>query len=108
LLDRNDLWDLVDKTECFHTPELGEKHEQRVTIAFEDGSTVTKMLAVPQDVNPGLSNEEILEKFRRFMTGIVDDQRRDAIERLVLGIEKVEDINVLEEILAGPTKNPID
>ena len=87
LLDRNDLWDLIGRTECFHTPELGGRYEQRVTITFKDGSTVTKTLAAPQDVTPGLSNEEILEKFRRFTEGIVDAQRRDEIERLVLDIE---------------------
>lgn len=108
LLDRDGLWDLVDKTECFHTPELGEKYEQRVTIAFKDGSTIAKTLAAPWDVSPGLTNEEILEKFRRFTDGIVEAQRRNEIERLVLGLEKVEDITVLEELLAGPTRNPID
>ncbi|KAJ5439125.1 uncharacterized protein N7458_010123 [Penicillium daleae] len=108
LLDRDDLWDMIDRTECFHTPELGEKYEQRVTIAFKDGSTVAKTLDAPQDVAPGLSNEEILEKYRRFTEGIVDAQRRDEIERLVLDIENIEDITVLEELLAGPTKNPID
>ncbi|KAJ5311727.1 hypothetical protein N7476_007587 [Penicillium atrosanguineum] len=108
LLDRDVLWALVDKTECFHTPELGEKYEQRVTLAFEDGEVITQTLAAPLDVAPGLSNEEILEKFRRFTKGIVDDWRRDEIERLVLDIENVGDITDLEGLLAGRTANPIE
>ncbi|KAJ5579718.1 uncharacterized protein N7459_005703 [Penicillium hispanicum] len=107
LLDRDVLWGLVDKTECFHTPELGEKYEQRVTIAFKDGSEAVKTLAAPRDVAPGLSNEEILDKFRTFTGGIIEEQRRDAIEKLVLNLETVADIAGLEALLAGQTKNPI-
>jgi hypothetical protein len=36
----------------------------------------------------------------------MDDQRRDAIERLVLENGRLEDITVLEEVLAGPTRHP--
>jgi hypothetical protein len=36
----------------------------------------------------------------------MDDQRRDAIERLASDIERLEDITVLEEVFAGPTRNP--
>jgi aconitate decarboxylase len=103
LIDRDALWALIDKSECFHTPELGEKYEQRVTIAFEDGAVITKTLAVPRDVTPVLPNEEVLEKFRRFTKGIVDDRRREQIERLVLDIENVSDITALERLLAEGT-----
>lgn len=89
-----------------HTPELGKTYE-RATIAFKGGGTVAKSPAATQDVCSGLSNEVIPEKFRRFTTGIMDDERRDAIERLVLDIEKVEDNTVPEELLAGPTRNSI-
>lgn len=107
LLDRDTIWALVDKTECFHTAELGEKYEQRVTIAFKDGSEISKTLEAPRDIMPGLSNEEVLDKFRKFTEGIIDKQRRDAIERLVLNLESVTDIAALEELLAGKTENPI-
>lgn len=107
LLDRDAIWSLVDVTECFHTPELGGGYEQRITIVFQDGEVISKTLPAPQDVSPGLCNEEILDKFRRFTEGIVDEERREAIERLVLNIETVGDITVLEELLAGRTASPI-
>ncbi|KAJ6104677.1 hypothetical protein N7523_010997 [Penicillium sp. IBT 18751x] len=44
LLDRNILWALVDKTECFRTPGLGGKNEQCTTIAFEDGEVISQLL----------------------------------------------------------------
>jgi aconitate decarboxylase len=108
LIDRDAPWALIDKSECFHTPELGEKYEQRVTIAFEDDAVITKTLAAPRDVAPGLPNEEVLERFRRFTKGMVDDRRRDEIERLVLDIENVSDITDLERLLAERTGNPIE
>jgi aconitate decarboxylase len=49
-----------------------------------------------------------LEKSRRFTKGIVDDRRRDEIERLVLDIENVSDITDLERLLAERTANPIE
>lgn len=86
LHDRDVLWTLIDKTECFHTPELGEKHKHRVTIVFKGGIGVIKSFASPRGVVPGPSSEGILESPRRFTKGAVDDRRRDEIERPVLDI----------------------
>lgn len=86
LHDRDAPWTFIDKAECFHTPELGEKHEHRVTIVFEGGIELIKSLASPRDAVPGLLSEEILLKLRRFMKGVVDDRRRDGIERPMLDI----------------------
>lgn len=54
----------------------------------------------------GLSNETNLEKLWRFTKRLMDDQRRDVLERLVLDIERLENITVLEKVLAGPTRHP--
>lgn len=108
MLDRDPIWALVDKIECFHTPGLGERYEQRVIICFADGSQIAKILVAPRDVLPGLSNEEIVEKFRAFTEGIIDEGRRDAIEKTVLNLETIADITLLEDLLAGRTVNPIE
>lgn len=100
LIDRNSIWDLVDKTECVHSPELGEKYEQKITIIFGDGDIISKTVHEPKGVNPSLSNEEILEKFRKFTTGLVDDKRREMIEKFVLDLENLEDISILDNVLA--------
>lgn len=49
-----------------------------------------------------------MRKFRKFASEVIDEQRRDMIERLVLGIENVEDVSVLEDLLARRTLNPIE
>lgn len=101
LLDRDTIWDLIGKTKCVHSPELGEKFEQRVTIKFIDGDTISETVHAPKGVNPPLSNEEILAKFRKFTKGLIDDKRRTTIEKLVLDMENVDDISVLDNLLAS-------
>ncbi|KAJ5101891.1 immune-responsive protein [Penicillium alfredii] len=108
LLDRDVIWDLIDKTECCHTPELGEKYEQRVTVTLKDGEAITETLQAPHDVDPGLTNEEILQKFRTFTDGIMAPERRDRIEKIVLDLETMDDVSILENLLAAPTRSPID
>lgn len=107
LIDRDIIWELVDKTECLYTPELGERYEQRVTITFRNGTALTQTLEAPKGVKPSLSNDEILAKWRKFTQGLIEGERRDRIEKLVLNLESLDDISDLEALLAGPTLNPI-
>ncbi|KAJ9301713.1 hypothetical protein DTO217A2_7550 [Paecilomyces variotii] len=107
LLNRDSIWKLVERTECHYTPELGRKFEQRVTITFNNGSSISKTLDAPTGVDPPLSNEEILTKFRTFTRGLIDNKRQEAIEKLVLGLEDLADVSVLDEVLAGLTLDPI-
>lgn len=100
MIDRDSIWDLVDKTECVHSPGLGGRFEQKITITFMDGDTISQVVHVPKGVSPPLSNTEILDKFRRFTKGLIDDERREKIEKLVLDMENLEDISVLDELLA--------
>ncbi|KAH8694929.1 putative immune-responsive protein [Talaromyces proteolyticus] len=106
-LDRDIIWELIHKTQCVHDPEVGGKYGQRVTIILKDGTVLTQTLEGPRSVYPGLTNEEILDKWRRLTQGIIEEKRRDKIEKLVLGIEDLEDVSVLDELLAGPIANPI-
>jgi aconitate decarboxylase len=100
MIDRDSIWDLVDKTECVHSPRLDGRFEQKITITLMDGDTISQVVHEPKGVSPPLSNTEILEKFRRFTKGLIDDERREKIEKLVLDMENLEDISVLDEVLA--------
>lgn len=107
MLDRDSVWNLIAKTQCLHTPALGEKYEQRVTITFNNGDVISETLQAPKGVSPSLSNEEILEKFRRFTKEVIDVERQSAIEKIVLEMETLDDVCVLEDLLAGHTLDPI-
>lgn len=106
MIDRDSIWALVDKTECVHSPELGGKFEQRITITFADGEIISETMQAPKGVNPALSNQEILQKFRKYTTGLIDGKTQETIEKLVLDMENLKDISVLQDLLARPQLLP--
>jgi aconitate decarboxylase len=58
-------------------------------------------------VNPELSNEEIVEKFRLITRDFIDDERREKIEKTCLATEELDDVMALGHLLDGVTENPI-
>jgi len=106
MLERDEVWSLVDRTTCVLTSGLA-KWGQRVTIAFKDGTTLSAEVAAPRGVKPDLSNEEIVAKWKDLTKGVIDDARRDRVEKLCLGLEDLEDVMELSAELAGTTNNPI-
>lgn len=105
-LERDIVWDLIGKTECFHDLDLGEdRYTQRVTITLKDGTEMSETLDNPRSVSPGLSNEEILEKWRRLTQDIIDEKTRDRIQQLVLDIEALEDVNIVDDLMSTSVSN---
>jgi 2-methylcitrate dehydratase PrpD len=49
-----------------------------------------------------LSNQEIVGKFRRLTSAVIEAERRDAIENCVLELESVGDVSELVALLAPP------
>ena len=58
-------------------------------------------------VDPPLSNEEVLERWRALTKGVIDDKWRKNIEELVLNLEDNKGITLLGDLMAAETKNPI-
>lgn len=107
-LDRDIVWNLIGKTKCLHALDLGEdRYAQRVTITLKDGTELNETLDNPRSVSPGLSNEEILEKWRRLTQDIIDESTRDRIERLVLDIEALKDVSILDDLMGTSVSNPL-
>ncbi|KAL3471499.1 hypothetical protein BJX99DRAFT_266723 [Aspergillus californicus] len=107
-LDRDAIWELVEKTECRQTDEFNAIFSQRATIAFKDGTEITKQLNASKGVDPALSNEEIVGKYRRFTKGLISDERQEAIEEAVLGLDNVDDISTLEDLLVDDIASPFN
>lgn len=57
--------------------------------------------AFPHAVEPGLSNEEIVERFRALLVGVLDEGRREKIEKLCLRLDSLEDLLGKSELMAG-------
>ena len=62
----------------------------------------------PRDVDPELSNEKILQKWRALTKGAIDDGRRKKTDRLCLEIKELDDVLALNCLMSGVTKNPIE
>jgi len=106
MLERDEVWKLVDKTSCVQTGGLG-KAEQSAEITFKDRTKLRSNIKAPRGVDPDLTNEEIVQKWRTLVKGVINDERRDRIEKLCLGLEDLTDVMELSNLLAGLTKNPI-
>ncbi|GLB06546.1 hypothetical protein AtubIFM57258_001856 [Aspergillus tubingensis] len=105
-LNREELWKVIEMVECREVKEFDHSWAQRVRITFEDGEILETMLKAPRGVHPGLSNEEVLEKWRAVTKGVISQERQRKIEETVLNLEAVEDVAiVLGELLRGETAN---
>ncbi len=80
---------------------------QRATVIFQDGTILVAEVPAPKGVEPAMMNEEIVEKWRGLAKSVIDDERREKIERLCLSIDSLDDITELGDLLAGVTLNPI-
>lgn len=74
---------------------------------WKDGRNAKVEVNGARGVDPELSNEEIVEKWRLITKGVIDDERREKIEKCCLGIEELDDMLTLENFMVGITKNPI-
>jgi aconitate decarboxylase len=106
-LDRDLVWRLVDITECKHEPSFDAQYTQVLTVEFDNGSSIQSRVETARGVNPPLSNDEILEKWRLLTKDIIDDERRIKIENSVLNLENCTNISELINLMSNVTKNPI-
>ncbi|CZR60211.1 related to immune-responsive protein 1 [Phialocephala subalpina] len=106
MLNRDLVWDLVSKMKCKPNTEW-KSFKQSAEVKFKDGKTIKGHVENARGNDPELSNDEIVEKFRGLMKGVIDDKRRDEIERCVLGLDGCGDMMELCELLEGVSMNPI-
>ncbi|PYI00300.1 2-methylcitrate dehydratase PrpD [Aspergillus sclerotiicarbonarius CBS 121057] len=101
-LNREELWDIIDKVECREVPEFDHSWAQRVKVTFEDGEVIETVVKAPRGVNPALSNEEVLEKWRSVTRGVISEERQREIEAVVLNMEEEADVVGRLGALLGP------
>jgi aconitate decarboxylase len=105
-LDRDEVWNLVYKTTCFHDPQFDKAHHgcgARVVVEFDDGETVEETVNMPRGFDPPITDGEIRQKYRRLTASALDLERIGKIEKLVVGLEDVEDVSELLKLVAVPT-----
>ena len=78
-----------------------------MTVKFQDKTELREGVKAPRAINPAVSNEETMDKWRRLVDGVLDVEMREQIEKCVLDLEKLEDVRELCRLLAGVVKSPI-
>lgn len=108
-LDRDNLWDLVDKIDCVWNPEFDDKSAwyTRVTVDFESGPSLVEEAAQPSTYGRPLTNEAIRKKWVMLADTVMDADRRDAIESLILGLDSVDDVAEIVQLLSLEVSDPI-
>lgn len=108
-LERDDIWDLVNKVECSHNPEFDQLNKTsggHIWVEFEDGTSVDEKVSMPRGVKEPIANELILEKYRTLTAGVMSEDRVKEIEKIVLGLENISDISPLIDLL-GQSVNSV-
>lgn len=111
-LDREEVWNLVNKVKCVCNPEFTvdkiKAWSQRVTIEFlNDMPVLEQLIPAPRGIDPPLSNEDILSKWRKITAGLIKEDRRDKIENVILGLEGLTDMIEIPKLLFGRTESPM-
>ena len=110
-LNRDEVWDLVYRTTCSHDPyfDLAERLSgARVTVAFEDGFILEESLDMPRGYDPWVTNEQLVEKYRKLAASVVNPKRLKAIEETVLKLDMLEDVTELIELLGKPVGKSLE
>lgn len=109
-LNRDDLWQLIDKIDCVWDREFDKLSawHTRVTVDFGNGYAVSHEVSGPKTYDDPLSNEGIRTKWSMLADSVLDVARKAQIEEIVLNLESLDDISQLIRLLETEVKNPID
>ena len=110
-LDRDEVRDLVRRTTCSHDPyfDLAERLSgASVTVAFEDGFALEASVDMPRGIDPWVTNEQLVEKYRKLGATVIDSKRLKAIEETVLRLDALEDMTGLIELLVVPVEKSLE
>ncbi len=112
-LNRPEIRTLMAKVQPEHNASSDSKSDLGfktiVTVHFRDSEkTLEQSVAGPKGVTPPASNEDIVEKWRSLVRGVIEDDRRDEIEAKVLTLDKGKDVTELIQLLQADVKCPID
>ncbi|MGB8405852.1 MAG: MmgE/PrpD family protein [Mycobacterium sp.] len=112
-IDSSDVWGLINRTHTHHeasydTLPVTERLTTRVVITFHDGTTIERVVTQPRGTGEHqLTNAEIVDKYRSLTHRVMPRTRQDAIENTVLGLDTLDDITVLTDMLTPPVTSAL-
>ncbi|WCM25859.1 MmgE/PrpD family protein [Sphingomonas sp. QA11] len=110
-IDADDVWSLIPKIRAHHNPDMdgfGRTGNITMVVSYTDGTEATQHIGMPRTVADPLKRDEVLAKFATLTEGIIDNDRRDAIVRAVLGLDTLSDVGDLVALLAPTVGSPFE
>ncbi|MEU6641944.1 MmgE/PrpD family protein [Saccharomonospora sp. NPDC046836] len=106
-LARDEVWELMSKIDVHHSPEVDALGRDRRFVAHievrHSGGRVTRLTGQPPQ-DHGFDEGEVVRKFRGLLGSIVDEERIDRLEQLVLTGEKTATTGDLAALLRGAVR----
>ncbi|NTZ83625.1 MmgE/PrpD family protein [Burkholderia metallica] len=112
-INEDDVWSLMKRVQVHHDERFDADGAEarlatRIVVKLKSGQHFEKLTRHPdgEPMAPVL-NADIVDKYRALTAGIVDTGRRDAIERIVLGLDASTDIGELLDLLEAPVASAL-
>ncbi|OBH16371.1 MmgE/PrpD family protein [Mycobacterium sp. E3247] len=113
-LDSDDIWSLIAATSV-HLDEslthagITEKFRTDVAVTTHDGTVHRARVALPHGApNDPVTNDELVRKFHSLADRVTRRARAEAIERAVLNLDDLDDVEQLTDLLAAPVAGALD
>ncbi|MCV7412107.1 MmgE/PrpD family protein [Mycobacterium florentinum] len=113
-LDSDDIWALIANTsvhldESLTNAPITERFRTDVTVTMRDGAVHRARVDLPHGApTDPVTNDELAAKFHSLADRVTNRGRADAIERAVVGLENLDDIRDLTDLLAAPVAGALD
>jgi 2-methylcitrate dehydratase PrpD len=113
-LDADDIWSLIDVTsvhldESLAQAPITERFRTDVSVTTRDGEVHHVRVVAPHGApNDPVTNDELVAKFHALADRVTNRGRAEAIERAVVGLEQLDDIEDLLDLLDEPVAGALD
>lgn len=113
-LDSDDIWSLIAATtvhldESLTHADFAEKFRTDVSVTTSDGAVHRARVALPHGApNDPVTNDELVEKFHSLADRVTSRSHSEAIERAVINLDDIDDVEQLTDLLAAPVAGALD
>jgi 2-methylcitrate dehydratase PrpD len=113
-LDADDIWSLIGATSVHLDESLAEvpitvRFRTDVSVTTRNGDVHHARVVAPHGApTDPVTNDELAAKFHALADRVTDRGRAEAIERAVIALEDLNDINYLTDLLAAPVAGALD
>jgi 2-methylcitrate dehydratase PrpD len=113
-LDSDDIWSLIDVTsvhldESLAQAPITERFRTDVSVTTRNGEVHHVRVVAPHGApTDPVTNDELVAKFHALADRVTNRGRAEAIQRAVVGLEELDDIEYLIDLLAAPVAGALD